>query len=244
MKHVLIYNWKTYITSTDDAIALAGALEDSDSVEVVVCPSTLHTTAVAKAIQKKNIALGIQDISTTADNPRTGNISGAQASNAGITYAIVGHAETRASGVTNTMVADKVHHAFLSNLTPILCLSEQNESEHESDKEIAQQLEEVLQQNNEHLQKPDNKQRIIIAYEPTQHIGAQDALAPEKVKHAIDMIRKIVQQYTVQNTPVIYGGAVNTENAEGIIEIAGSNGFLLGRASTNASIANTIIQFL
>ena len=244
MKPVLVYNWKTYIPSTDEAVALADTLEDSGSVEVVVCPSTLHTTAVAKTIHKKNISLGIQDISATADNPRTGNISGTQASNAGVTFAIVGHAETRAAGVTNTMIAEKVHHALLSNLTPILCVSEQDNSEDESGKEIVQQLEEVLQQNKENLQKPDGKQHIIIAYEPTRHIGAQDALAPEKIKHIVEMVRKTAQQYKIQDTPIIYGGAVNTENAEGIIEIADVNGFLLGRAGTNTSTANTILHYL
>ena len=42
MKSVLIYNWKTYITSDDEALALANTLDDSDSTEVVVCP--FHTT--------------------------------------------------------------------------------------------------------------------------------------------------------------------------------------------------------
>ena len=244
MKPVLVYNWKTYINSTDDAVALATALEDSNSADVVVCPSALHTLTVAKAIHKKNISLGIQDISTTADNPRTGNISGTQASDAGATHAIVGHAETRAAGITNTMVAEKVSHALLSNLIPILCLSEQDNSEHKNDREIVQQLEEVLQQNKECLQKPKNRQCIIIAYEPTQHIGAQDALAPEKVKHVVEMVRETAQQYELQDTPIIYGGAVSPENAEGIIEIADVNGFLLGRASTNANTANTILQYL
>ena len=244
MKPVLVYNWKTYITSNDEAVTLANTLEGSDSVEVVVCPSALHSLVVAKAIHKKNISLGIQDISTAADNPRTGNISGAQASDAGATYAIVGHAETRAAGVTDAMVADKVHHALLSNLIPILCLSEQGDSEHKDDKEIVQQLEEVLQQNKEEIQKLSNEQRIIIAYEPTQHIGAQDALAPEKVKHIVKILRETIQQHKLQDTPIIYGGAVNPENAEGIIEIADINGFLLGRASTNANTANTILQYL
>ena len=244
MKPALIYNWKTYIPSTDEAIALANALEGSDSAEVVVCPSALHSLEVAKIIHKKNISLGAQDISATTDNPQTGNMSGIQAVNAGMTYAIVGHAETRAAGTTNTMVAEKVHHALLSNLTPILCLSEQNDSEYKDEREIAQQLEEVLEQNKEELQNLKKEQRIIIAYEPTHHIGAQDALAPEKVKYVADMIREVAQKHKLQSAIIIYGGAVNTENAEGILEIGGISGFLLGRASTKANTANTILQYL
>lgn len=244
MRPVLVYNWKTYIASADEAVALANALNDSDSAKIIVCPSALHTLAVAEAVHKKNISLGIQDISTTADNPRTGNIAGVQAASAGATHAIVGHAETRASGVTNIMVAEKVQHALQSNLVPILCLSEQGDSEHKEGEEIVQQLEEVLEQNKEELQRQSNEQRIIVAYEPTKHIGAQDALAPEKIKHTVEAVREVVQRYELQGTPIIYGGAVNTENAEGILEIAGSNGFLLGRASVNATTANTILKYL
>ena len=121
------------------------------------------------------------------------------------------------------MVAEKIHHALLSNLVPIVCLSEQDDNEHRENNEVVQQLEEILEQNKEDLQKLNNKQHIIIAYEPTQHIGAQDALAPEKVKRIVEMIREVIQKHKLQNTPIIYGGAVNTENAEGIIEIADIN---------------------
>ena len=247
MKPVLIYNWKTYIVTINDAVALAGALGGSDNVEVVVCPSALHTLAVAETIHKKNISLGAQDISISADNPRTGNISGAQAEAAGMSHAIVGHAETRAAGVTNTMVADKTYHALMSGLIPIVCLSEQSddESDNGEGEEVSQQLEEIVRRNEEILQKKSgNKQRIIIAYEPTAHIGAQDALAPKKIKHTTKLLRAVLIKYAIQNTPILYGGSVNTENAEGIMETAEANGFLLGRASTNAETANTILHSL
>ena len=245
MKPFLVYNWKTYITTASDAVTLADALEDSDRVEVVVCPSALHTQDVAKAIHGKNIALGAQDISISPDNPRTGNISGAQAAAAGMSHTIVGHAETRAAGVTNPMVADKTQHALLSGLTPILCLSEQEGDGNSSGEEVAQQLEEVLRLNKENLQKkPNNAPRIIVAYEPTAHIGAQDALAPEKIKHTTGLLRTVLSKNSIPDTPILYGGSVNMENAEGIIETAGANGFLLGRASTNAETANTILHTL
>ena len=244
MKPFLIYNWKTYINTDDDATALATALEDSDAVEIVVCPSTLHTLSVAKITNNKNISLGAQDISTAADNPRTGNISGTQLTAAGVSYVIVGHAETRAAGITNTMVAEKTNHALMSGLSPIVCISEQGENEHNDDKEVTQQLEEILLQNKEKIQKAGNKQHIIIAYEPTQHIGAQDALAPEKIKKTTDLLRTTLSQNNISDVAILYGGAVNTENAEGITEIAGVNGFLLGRASIHADTANTILHSL
>ncbi|MCY4577328.1 MAG: triose-phosphate isomerase [Candidatus Kaiserbacteria bacterium] len=244
MKPFLIHNWKTYIISAGDAVALADALSETDTAEVVVCPSALHTLTIAESVRRKKIALGAQDISTSAENPRTGNIAGAQLHEAGVSHVIVGHAETRAAGVTNAMVADKVSHALMSDLIPIVCLSEQDENEQGDGEEVAQQLEEIIQQNKEGLQKNGSRQHCIIAYEPTQHIGARDALAPEKIKQVTEHIRTTLSQHAMPNTPILYGGAVNPENAEGILEIAGVNGFLLGRASTNADTANAILHSL
>ena len=245
MKPFLVYNWKTYIIAVNDAVNLADALEGSDTVEIVVCPSTLHTLAVTDIFRNKNISLGAQDISISADNPRTGNISGVQAAAAGITHTIVGHAETRAAGITNTMIADKTHHALLSGLTPIVCLSEQDDTRENDGEEVVQQLEEIILRNEEMFQKKQSDVRhIVVAYEPTEHIGAQDALAPEKIKHITEMLRDILSKHNMQETPVLYGGSVTADNAEGIIEIANANGFLLGRASTNAETANAILHLL
>ena len=245
MKPVLVYNWKTYITTTDDAVALIEAFESADTVEAVVCPSALHTLAIAESARKKNIALGAQDISVSADTPQTGNLSGAQLTAVGISHSIVGHKETRTTGVTNAMVAEKILHAITAEIVPIICLSEQNDDAQDDSEEIVEQLEEIVQSIASTLQKESDPQpRLIIAYEPAAYIGANDALAPEKIKHIVDLLREVVQRHGLHDVPIIYGGAVNSENAEGIIDIAGVDGFLLGRASTNAETANTILRSL
>ena len=245
MKSVLIYNWKTYITTADDAVALIEAFESVDKVEAVVCPSALHILAVAESIRKKNIALGAQDISVSADTPQTGNLSGAQLTAAGVSHSIVGHIETRTTGATNAMVAEKIIHAITTEITPIVCLSEQNDDTQDDSEEIVEQLEEILQSITGTLQKEsDTQPHIIIAYEPAAYIGANDALAPEKIKHITELLREVVQRHGLRDVPIIYGGAVNPENAEGIIDIAGVDGFLLGRASINAETANTILRSL
>ena len=241
MKPFLIYNWKTYITSADDAVALAGSLEGSDTVEVVLCPSALHIPVVAEVIRGSGTALslGAQDISIAPDAPQTGALSGEQLAAAGVSYSIVGHAETRAAGTTDAMVADKAHHALASGLTPVVCLSGRHNDD-DGDADVLRQLESVLQRCGDVLQ--GGTGRIVVVYEPTAHIGAKDALAPEKIKQVVTVLRSVLQQHAVQGAPVMYGGSVHTANVKRIIEVGGADGFLLGRSGVDADAANAILH--
>ena len=245
MKPVLVYNWKTYITSKNDAATLAGALEGSDDVTVVACPSALHMTAVAEVLDA-NVLLGAQDIAVSSDHPQTGSLSGAQLRDVGASYALVGHAETRATGVTNGAVGYKVVHALASGLTPIVCLSEQkDDADQNPGIEVSEQLKEIIDISGDSFTQQKNMMySFIVAYEPTAYIGAEDTLAPEKIKYILDLLRAVLQQHTLQNTPVIYGGAVNVENVREILRVSGANGFLIGRAGTNTDTANTILRSL
>ena len=246
MKPFLVCNWKTYVVSTDDSVVLTNALEGSDDVTVVVCPSALHTASVCRAIGDKNILLGAQDISVSVNQPQTGNLSGVQLRDAGISYTLVGHAETRAVGITNRMVADKTVHTLVSGLIPIICLSEQkNNGNRKAGEEVSEQLEDIVGATGDMLmQKKGASYSAVVAYEPTAYIGAEDTLAPEMIKHILNLLRGVLQKYNLRNIPVIYGGSVNLGNVEGVVRIAGADGFLLGRAGVHADTTNMILHSL
>ena len=246
MKSLLVYNWKTYVASVNDSVALADALANTDNATVIVCPSALHIPFVAETIADKKMALGAQDIAVSADKPQTGNLSGVQLLDLGISYTLVGHAETRAAGVTNNMVADKTVHALTSGLTPIVCLSESNDDgDQNSGEEVSEQLEHIVGAiGGLSVQENEGGHSFIIAYEPTAYIGAEDALAPEKIKYILGLLRGVLRKHTSRDVPVIYGGSVTIKNAAEILRTADADGFLLGRASVTADTANTILHSL
>ena len=245
MKPFVIYNWKTYVSSVSDAVTLAGSLRGSDEVTSVVCPSALYLLVVADALDDERITLGVQDVSASAEHPQTGNLSGAQVKDVGALYVLVGHAETRAAGVTNGAVADKAEHALSSGLIPVVCLSEQKDKEGESDgEEVSEQLQEILSRIKYRLTGEENRAGppCIVAYEPTAHIGADSALAPEKIKAVTSRLRGILQLGDVSGVPVIYGGSVAVENVKSILQDSGTDGFLIGRAGVQSETANTILS--
>lgn len=247
MNPFVIYNWKTYIDSPDDAVALAGALDGSDKVTIVICPSALHFSVVAGVVVDKKISFGAQDISESADHPQTGSLSGEQIVQSGASYVIVGHAETRAAGVTNSVVAGKMVHAFSAGLIPIVCLSEQEkiDSEEHPGEEVVAQLKDILTTTKNVV--PNTEEgapSFVVAYEPTAYIGADSALAPDKIKDITSLLRDVLENFTMPNIPVIYGGSVAVENVEGIFQHSGTDGFLVGRAGCDSKTANTITSSL
>lgn len=235
MNAYIICNWKTYITTEEEAIKLAEEMEKS-SATVVICPSALHIPAVIPRIKEKGIALGAQDISVSRETPQTGRLSGKQISAIGIQYVLVGHAETRKNGVTNTMVAEKADHAYTANLTPVICLSEQEKNEKKEGDEVTTQLNEILAKSGEAVK------HSVIAYEPTAYIGADRALSPEKIHNITGRLRETMRKHGCGEVPVLYGGSVNETNIRNIMEQSGVNGFLLGRAGVDKEMLRTILR--
>lgn len=236
---VVVYNWKTYVVSVADAVTTSGSLEGSRSVRVVVCPSSLHVSAVGSEVRDGGIMLGAQDIATLEDDPQTGCLSGAQLRSAGVLYTLVGHAETRANGVTNAMVATKAVHASSSGLVPIVCVGGHSGDEQVSDEGVAAQLTEII---NAISAMKHEGTFPIVAYEPIAYIGADTALVPSEIKRVVEMLRNALRAKRFGDAPVIYGGSVTPENAKEICEHGGVDGFLLGRSSVDAERANAILH--
>ena len=236
MNPYLICNWKTYLISEREAVSLAEKLAEPSGVTAAVCPSSLHLGAVSGILEKKNIAAGAQDIGVSAEAPQTGRLSGGQIRAAGGRYVLVGHAETRRNGVTNAMVAEKAHHAHSAHLVPVICLSGSGGGMSEED-EAAAQLEELL------TESFDAVKHGILAYEPSDRIGAEEALPAKHIRRIALRLREAAGDHGAA-VPVLYGGSVNADTASDCVVRGGVDGLLLGRAGTDAESVNTILHAL
>ena len=244
MSSFIVCNWKTYINTEFDAIELASNIDTNNikgNLKVVVCPSALHLSYV-RISKGEKIFLGAQDISTMDEKPSTGRSSGEQLSSLGVTYVIVGHAETRLKGVTNKMVAEKTMNALQTNLIPIVCLSEQKGNEKELGDEVASQLEEIFSILKKHSVK--NLESVLIAYEPIEHIGGDSALPTREIEVISGRLKNTIKKFELdsEEMPILYGGSVDDNNIEDIKGIIGINGFLIGRASIDRVKINNIIS--
>ncbi|OQA02590.1 MAG: Triosephosphate isomerase [bacterium ADurb.Bin400] len=228
-------NWKMY-TRSADAHILATAVRNSvmnlEGIEVIICPPALWVSEVLAVVGRGGkIELGVQNMYFEAEGAYTGEISPLMVRDVA-KYVIIGHSERRAYfGENNLDVNEKVLAALRSGLVPIICVGERKREG--LPKEPRYQLEEAL-----HRVPKKHYRDVIVAYEPVWAIGTGENAEPEYVAKVVSYLREV----GLADTPVLYGGSVNSKNVEGYARRPEIDGLLVGSASVRAAEFASICQ--
>lgn len=245
-----IANWKMNPIELREAEALFEGIKSKASrmknVHTVVCPTYVHLTQLAHSYKGKKVSFGSQDVYFEKEGSFTGNVSAYQVKNAGADYCIIGHSERRAAGETGEEQAKKIKAALHADLTPIFCFGEKmRDSEGHYLNELTQQLTHTLKDFT-----PTEIERIIFAYEPVWAIGrsAEDAMSSYEMHQTALYTRKIITECANEKVAsgirILYGGSVESTNAEDLIKNAHVDGFLVGHASLNATHFGNILEIM
>lgn len=247
MKKLIIGNWKMNPDSSRVASTLFQSYKTKGSrlrrAKVIICAPFVYLETLAKK-QTTQCAVGAQSVFFEESGAHTGRVSPRMLRNLKVNYVIVGHSEQREGGVTNEIVNKKVKAAFDERLKVVLCIGE-----HERDDE-GEYLSYIKEQLKVGLGKIPKKfyVHLIVAYEPIWAIGehARGASTPEDFLEQALYIRKVLAQLTDKETamkvPVLYGGSVNEQNAEGFLREGRADGLLVGRASLDADSFKEILS--
>lgn len=192
----------------------------------------------------KSLDIYAQTISNENNGPYTGEVSAGQINSIGIKHTIIGHSERRAKGETNKNIAQQIENALNKSMKIILCVGE---SERHNDASHIHFVEDQIQTALIDIRKIDSK-NITIAYEPVWAIGTnatRGANQNEIYEMAIVIRKKLVDLFGKNSggeIPIIYGGSVNSENAQEIMSVHHIDGMLLGRASLDITEMKKIIN--
>lgn len=205
----VIANWKSNKTIAEalDWVSEVGPqIPKRENLKVVVCPTFSCLSEVKKAVTVGNFPLlvGSQDLSPFGVGAYTGEESaGLLKELASLT--ILGHSERRQNfHEDDQIVAKKVSQALENNITPLVCVQEEETSVPEGCK--------------------------LVAYEPIFAIGSGNADTPDSA----NSVSNILKQKYSQDLEVIYGGSVTSENVAGFITKENISGVLVGNASLDA----------
>ncbi|RLC35146.1 MAG: triose-phosphate isomerase [Candidatus Nealsonbacteria bacterium] len=144
-------------------------------------------------------ANGAQDCHYEEKGAYTGEVSPKMLRDLGVEYVILGHSERRKyQKETDWLIEKKLKAVMRAGLRPILCIDK-----------ISQIPKKI-------------KRGYILAYEPLFAIGTGKPCSIEKAKKMRDRIKKKVKVL------LLYGGSVNSSNAQGYIKEAGFDGLLVG----------------
>jgi len=211
MKPLVIANWKMNPTTLEGAKLLFEAVKKEvkniKKVEIVICPPFVYLPILKTEIKRPFFAIsfGGQSCFWEEIGAFTGEISPLMLKDLGVEYVILGHSERRKLGETDEIINKKIKAALKVKLKPILCVDKISQIK----KDLG---------------------GVIIAYEPLLAIGTGKPCSIDKAKKMRIAIKKKVNK----NIPILYGGSINSENAQDYIKKAGFQGLLVGGASLKA----------
>ena len=232
MKNLIVANWKMNPIKAKEAEKLFNSIsrgiKNNKKAEIVVCPPFVYLSGLSSGVQ-----LGAQDCFWENKGAYTGEISPSMLKDLGVQYVIVGHSERRKYfQETDQMINKKVKAVLELGLSVILCIGETEEEkeEYKAEQILHQEIVEGL--NGVPISKIS---QLSIAYEPIWAIGTGNACDPEEAQKTDLLIRKIISKtynLTVsKKIRILYGGSVNSGNAESYLKEAGFQGLLVGGAS-------------
>ncbi len=245
-KFTIVGNWKMNPDTVEEAKKIFSTVSrkaaKNSKIAVVIAPPAPFISILSG----KKIPISAQDVAPEARGAYTGSASARQIRSAGAEYAIIGHSERRAMGDTDDIVAQKTAEALDAGLRVILCVGEKERDNH------ARYLREVREQIVTVLSRLSDKKKIqwlIVVYEPVWAVGKSydTALKPVDIHEMTIYIKKIVSEISGKKvglkTPVLYGGSLNSENAEAILRDASVDGLLVGRQSLDPIAFGKIIEY-
>ncbi|CAL4043064.1 Triosephosphate isomerase [Buchnera aphidicola (Anoecia corni)] len=221
------------------------SLKMKKNLTILALP-TIYLNYAQELVSKLNIncKISAQNIDIHNYGAYTGETSVNMLSDINIQYTILGHAERRHyHSENNDIIAKKFILSKQKNITPILCLGE-----NQLEKDYGKTEEIILNQLNA-IANIDKKNKTIfnnsiIAYEPIWSIGSKKSANPDIIQKIHTFIKNYVikiQDFNVNNFFTIYGGSVNEENISYFLKKKNIDGCLIGNASLNKTTFNKIL---
>ncbi len=252
-KKLIIANWKMHFNVSQASTLVANLhknIQGHRDIEVVLAPPMLSLQPIAQQIDHRKFRLAAQNAYHKDEGGFTGEVSFAMIREI-VDYSIIGHSERRIYfGETNDDIRDKVAAAIRNGIRPVVCIGETKteKSDGQTKQVIHDQLVTALADvTSEYLN------HVSIAYEPVWAISTfgGEKPDPDKIEKIFDYIRvQISELYgdrAANNVRILYGGSVDDQNANSLINIKGCEGFLIGSASLNyskfTSIIDTVYKF-
>lgn len=248
-KHIplVVGNWKMNPSTLAKAEALTVEIKKAVGTKEVhahmsIAAPFVYIQRVQKLLGKSKIMLGAQDVCDASEGARTGEISIEMLKDLGVTLVITGHSERRAVGESNADVAQNTLQILKSGLTAVVCVGEKiRDVQGDYFGVVETQLRAVLKD-----LKPAHLGRLVVAYEPIWAIGTGTHAESSDVQEMKLFIQKVIAdthgRKAVSKVRVLYGGSVNKDNANELLEAGRVDGFLVGGASLKAAEFASIIK--
>ena len=241
--HYIAGNWKMNTTKAE-AVALAKDLVEQlkgKTNKFMIGVPFVYLDAVAQVVKGSNIILAAQDCAATDNGAHTGEVSCEMLKDIGCSCVILGHSERRHEiGESDELINKKVRKALASGLEVDLCIGEllAEREAGEAEQVCAFQLSAGLAGVT-----AEQMKNVTIAYEPVWAIGNTNAnVDPIYAENMCAFIKDSINVNFRKKINVLYGGSLNSKNAEIFLKMENIDGGLIGGASLDIKEFSEIIK--
>ncbi len=231
VRRLVVANWKMNKTAAETADYIDAFVVQLPSlprdVEIVLAPPFTSICRAAAKREGSRVRLGAQTMHWELHGAFTGEISAPMLREFGVSHVILGHSERRAHcNETDRTVNLKVHTALEQSLIPIVAVGETLEQ-----RRAGVTDDHVVAQTRAAFDGVDAGALagVVIAYEPIWAIGTGENCEPAEANRVMATIRSSLQG--LRETPILYGGSMNTGNVASYATQPDINGGLIGGAS-------------
>ncbi|MGO2263073.1 triose-phosphate isomerase [Halomonas sp.] len=213
------------------------------ALDVVLIPPFPYLDAARQAFRNTPLALGAQTLNPVESGAHTGEVSGCMLKEFEVAYVLVGHSERRELYCeSDEQVFDRLLAALDNGLTPILCVGESL-----AERDAEKTMDVVLRQVGYAMTRlaPEQRQAVVIAYEPVWAIGTGRTATPEQAQDVMAGIRAYLAEFSAalaEQMRLLYGGSMNAKNAAELLAQPDIDGGLVGGASLKTDDFYAICQ--
>jgi len=202
-------------------------INECNNFKLIITPSYIY---LDKFVKNCNHEIASQNVSQYESGNYTGEVSLLQLKKMGVLYSLIGHSERKIHfNEQLDIINDKVKLCYKNNITPIICVGESLE---EKDDDLA--FVSVNNQINHALLGVDLKdKKLIIAYEPIYAIGSGKVPSIHDISVMINYINNIIKTGFKIEPIILYGGSVDKNNIQKIMNIQNIHGVLIGSKSSD-----------
>lgn len=235
-KPLIIGNWKMNPATLSRAEQIVVGIQKGlqgrvGAAQIAIAPPVTFITELEQLSGSQKIAFAAQDVSLFEFGAYTGEVGISMLRSVGVKLVIVGHSERRELGESDEMVEAKMQRVLGNRLTAVLCVGEK-ERDRSGDyfNVVEAQLTRALAN-----VKAEALKHVIVAYEPVWAIGTGANATPEQAEEMRLFIQKVLAdtygRVGAASVKIIYGGSVNSNNADDLLRVGHADGFLIGGAS-------------
>lgn len=215
-----------------------------EEMELFIIPSYTTLSHAVECAERQYVRLGAQNMCWEDQGQFTGEISPVMLKEMDLNLVMIGHSERRhVFGESDVEENKKVKAALNHGLKALLCIGETAEQKNFG---ISAEVLKMQLKIGFHGVDVSKVPDIWVAYEPVWSIGVNGT--PATADYAEEM-HKVIKETLEEifgeagkEIPVLYGGSVNSGNANELIVQPSIDGLFVGRSAWNAESFNKLIR--